>query len=52
MDNWHKVAFQMCDCELCQPQWICPICEEKCVNREHFDWHFQWCDKELRKEKE
>ena len=56
MDNWHSVKWSeiltKCKHSDCEPKWICPVCGEECVNREHFDWHFQRCDKEMRKEKE
>lgn len=55
MDKYHSVfypGYERCNCELCQPKWICPICDEKCWDREEFDRHFLTCDKEHRKEKE
>ena len=56
VDNWHSVKWSgiltKCACPICEQEYICPICDYPCVNREEFDWHFKRCDKEMRKEKE
>jgi len=55
IDQWHKVKYEdllKCNCSLCQPLWICPICEIRCTNRIDFEEHYKKCEKEFRKEKE